>query len=157
MASPAGDAAERQRQLSEAVEWALEHGKRGFATAHRKDGSGAEVWPLATEGAVDRRLDAKVDGEIHSAVLLAEEELAIAQQCNGHKFTAEHISGLLMDVLKKRAFSASQPGSGVLGLSWNAKQMLTRNKIGSNFFRRRGGWYSRHPDTAEEPEYWRTF
>ena len=52
----AKEEAERRRQLDAAIEWTLEHGhKTGRPATKLVDEKGKSVWPLASEGSINRR------------------------------------------------------------------------------------------------------
>lgn len=97
------DEAERQRQLSEAAQWASENGCRGSKAAKQKVDDGKLRWPLASEGSVNRRLDEPrlKDNlfEKHQAVCTRDEE-DVAALCRGGAHSREQITELILAALK---------------------------------------------------------
>ena len=82
-------------QLKEATEWCKASGKRGYAASHRTvDGTEDWLWPLVTEGSVNRRLNGTVDADhpfaAHS-VLTPAEESDLVQAC---KELCAHAQGI---------------------------------------------------------------
>ena len=143
------DEAERQRQLSEAAQWASENGCRGSKAAKQKVDDGKLRWPLASEGSVNRRLDEPrlMDNlfEKHQAVCTRDEE-DVAALCRGGTHSREQIAELILAALKRRAFQSSV-NADVAPLSKNGKEMMRTEHISPTFFTRQGGWYARHPET----------
>ena len=146
--------AARMEQLKEATEWCKASGKRGYAASHRTvDGTEDWLWPLVTEGSVNRRLNGTVDADhpfaAHS-VLTPAEESDLVQACkelgaHAQGIGREQIGKMVLDSLLLRA--TLNEGRDFTPLSHNAKQIVSAGEVGQSFFTR---FFADHPDVSEK-------
>ena len=118
--------AERTTQMKQAaVAWCKAEGKNGYAASHRKGEDDDWLWPLVTEGSVNRRLSGAVDVErpwqAHS-VLTPEEEADLVETCKelnlfGQGVDREQMGKMVLDSLLLRpALNAGRDYTGLARL-----------------------------------------
>ena len=145
---------ERRRQLDAAIEWSRTNGKKtGYPAVHLTDDDGKKVWPLISEGSVNRRLAGQVDSNNpfhkHQA-LTPQEERDLVETCkelnlHGQGIKREHLGKLAIDMLNLRPIL--NVGRDYTPLSANAKRMVERGEPSADWFTR---FFAEHSDITEK-------
>ncbi|XP_065659961.1 uncharacterized protein LOC136083927 [Hydra vulgaris] len=132
---------EKNKQLEADVQWCRENNVRGHAAIKTRQ------YPLIkNRETINRRLDGKIVNGLerqYCAILLEEEEMSIVSYIKNKNRAMQGINKaeltkLVLDVLKVRQYTNKRLKGGrkFIALSANAKNALTKNKLGKSFWMR---------------------